>query len=542
MNWLTKDVNGNPICNFTLKVVGVDDVRFDGGGERIHRVRVCFDFGKEDTKERKVHNIPLNEIDRIHWKDLDFRCCYNPEITESKVERYLSTIIREQLETAPRRLVEHLTHAGMYKIDGQLIFCTGKSIIRGSAKKAEYVIEIATLNERLDIDSNLTEYGAIKEMFDFLILSPEVGQILLAYKLGCFMRMAYEEIGKIPKGCIYLYGKTGIQKTTFSSFLIQTYNRSKSIQNPPRLNASIPAAVQILKEKAGDVAILDDLFPAKSSKVRNQIEETLTEIVRYIADGTLPARMNGKKLSQETPKCGVIFTAEYIIGEGSDAARILPVEMVKPDIKKLEYFQDHPLIISTFYYYYISWFVEHYDEICEVIKGIWKVYENADMHVHDRLREMHFFLSAAYFLFLQYCCEKEFLSQSDASRLYQSFNALLDILVTKQNERVQMGAPEQFEEIDYWKIIRELYRSKQFRTADSVDNFDKNQHDSVIYRKCLYFRSECLARFFPDMKPADIAAELELKGILQVGSQNKTKQISKLKGMRFYVIPLNYLN
>lgn len=537
MNWLTKDVDGNPLCNFTLKVAGVDAVRFDGVGERIHRVRVCFNFGKENTEGRKIHDIPLGEIDRTCWRDLDIRCCYNPEIPKMKVERYLSASIREQLRKAPKRQVEYLTNVGMYKIDGQPIFCTGKAFIQGQAKKTDHVIEIASLEGNLDVNDNLTEYDAAKEIFDFIILSPEAGQILLAYKLGCFMRMAYEETGKMPKGCIYLYGKTGIQKTTFSSFLTQTYNRSKGIKSPPRLNASVAAAVQ----KTGDVAILDDLFPAESVRVRSQMEETFIEIVRYIADGSLPAKMQGKKLSQESPKCGVILTGEYIIGKGSDAARILPVEMVKPDVRKLQYFQENPVNISSFYFYYISWFIEHYDETCGILKEMWLIYENTDLGVHDRLREMHFFLSTAYFLFLQYCFEKEFLSQSDANRLYQSFNKLLTILVKQQDERVQMGAPEQFEDTDYWKIIRELYKSKKFRIADNVDTFDKKQHDSVIFRNCLYFRGECLERFFPNMNPAEIAVELERKGVLQVGKDAKTKQISRLNGLRFYVIPLKYL-
>lgn len=540
MRWITSDVNGKPLCNFALRVISLDNVRFDGGGKCICRVKVLFDFGETDIESVNIQDIPLDEIDNIHWKNLDIRCSYYPEISDFKVERYLSNSIRNQLQKAPKRRVEYLTHAGMYKIGGQLIFCTGKEVIPDHVKK-DHVIEIALLEENLDINNNLTEHDAAKEMLDFIILSPEAGQILLAYKLGCFMRMAYEDVGRTPKFCIYLYGETGIQKTTFSSLMVQTYNRNRGIKSPPRLNASIPAAVQILKEKADDVAILDDLFPAKSSKVRSQMEETLTEIVRYIADGTLPARMRGKELPQESPKCGVIFTAEYIIGKGSDAARILPVEMTKPDVRKLQYFQDHPLIISTFYYYYISWFAEQYDGICEIMRKIWKRYENADMGVHDRLREMHFFLSTTYFLFLQYCFEKQLLSQTDADRLYQSFNKLLTILVKHQNERVRMGVPEQFEDTDYWKIIRELYKSKQFRIADNVDTFDKKQHDSVRFRNCLYFRGECLDRFFPNMNHAEIVVELEQKGVLQLGKDAKTKQISKLRGLRFYVISLKYL-
>ncbi len=539
MKGLLENVNGTAVCNFVVKVISMDIVHADGIVSQ--RVRVRFDFGKNDMEEIKIYDIPLDELDKKKWKDLDVRCRYNPEFPEQKIERYINDDIRAQIEKAPRRTVEYLTHAGMHRIAGQPVFCTGKIVIQSSMKKTNQVIEVASMEENLDVNYELTEFDAVEEMIDFIGLSSEAGRVLLAYKLLEFMRMAYEDIGKMPNGCIYLYGETGIQKTTFSSLVVQTYNRSKGIKSPPRLSASIPAAVQILKEKAGDVAILDDLFPADSGKIRSQMEETLSEIVRYIADGTLPAKMRGKKLSLESPKCGVIFTGEYIIGKGSDAARILPVKMVKPDGKKLQYFQEHPVNISTFYYYYISWFIEHYDEACEILKKMWDRYETIDMGVHDRLREMHFFLSTSYFLFLQYCFEKGFLTETDANRMHQSFNALLTKLVRQQNERVKMGVPERSIEVDYWSIMRGLYKNKQFHTADDVEVFDKNQHDSVIRDNCLYFRRECLKGFFPNENPKDIIKGLEQKGILQAGKNAKTKQISKLNGMRFYVIPLKYL-
>ncbi len=534
-------INDKKLCNFSVQVLGVDCVRLNGSGKRIQHVKARLKFDETNAEDQEIYDLPVGKIDKTHWKDIDGRCRYDPKIPEEKVERYLGDSIRAQLGNAPKRMVEKLTCVGMYKIDGKPVFCTGKAVLQDPTREIDHAFEIVPLKEKLDISDKLTEFDAAAEVFDIIGLCAEPGSILLAYKLGFFMRMAYADVGRVPKGCIYLYGKTGIQKTTFSSFLVQTYNRANGIKSPPRLNASVAAAVQILKENPGDVIVLDDLFPAESSRIRSQQEEMFSEIIRYIADGTLPAKMRGNELLHESPKCGVIFTGEYIIGKGSDAARVLPVEMKKPDVRKLRYFQENPTNLSTFYYYYISWFVEHYDEICGILMEMWTNYEDVELGVHDRLRETHFFLSSAYYIFLQYCFDKSFLAQTDAIRLHQSFNVMLTKLVKRQNERVEMGAPEQFEMVDYWRIICELYRNNQFHTADKVDDFDKNQHDSVIVKDCLYFRRECLKGFFPNENPEDIIKGLEQKGILQAGKNAKTKQISKLNGMRFYVIPLKYL-
>lgn len=534
---MTKDMNGHPLCNFTLKVLSVDEVRVDGAGERIPRVKVRIDFEGKDTANQKICEIPLGEIDKTCWKNLNIRCRYHTEVSESKVERYLGSMIRDQIEKAPRRLVERLTYAGMHKLDSQLVFCTGKDVIQDSSK-AKRIIEIASRDENLDIDVELKECDAARGIIDLISLSSEAGRALLAYKLGHFLRVAYEEVGKIPRGCIYLYGKTGIQKTTFSSLLIQTYDRNSGIKSPSRLNASIPAAVNILLDNPNDVVVMDDLFPSDSNKKRSQQEEMLIEITRYIADGTVPARMRGKELSQESPKCGVIFTGEYLIGRGSDAARLLPVEMTKPDTKELRYFQEHPLIVSTFYRNYITWFIYHYDEICDTLKQLQETYENIAPRVHDRLREMYFFLGSSYFLFLQYLFELEILSESDARRLYRSFNELLTMLVEQQNERVMDNQSAKFEREDYLQRIRLLYKTNQMSIASAAETFDKELHDGLLHRNRLYLRGDRLSAYFPEATIEDVAGSLEAQGALETGRKGRTKQINRLNGMRFYVIKI----
>lgn len=540
--WLFQDKKGEPLCNFIPQVVAVNEVCSDGAGKPAPHAQIYFNFGEDDTEQSQVYSVPLSEIDKTNWKELNERCIYHPEKTGSKVNRYLSCTIREALEAAPKNRVYCLTHVGMYKIEGRPVFCTGNQVIQSSRTTLNGKFEIKSVEQKLDVNNKLTEVEAASEIFKYICLSPNSGQVMLAYKLGFFMRLAYVDAGRPPKGCIFLYGRTGIQKTTFSSFLNQTYNRGEGIKSLPRLDASIPAVIRILAEHSNDVVILDDLCPADSSKIRGQMEEVLIETARYIADGTIPARMRGKQLSQETPQCGVIFTGEYVIGKGSDAARILPVEMTQPDRIKLKYFQDHPINISTFYYYFISWFIECYDEVCDILKKMWEKYESVDSGVHDRLREMHYFLSTAYYFFLQYCFEKELLLKADAVRLYNSFCNLLTILIQQQDRRVRQKEPETSKSQNYWGRIRELYRNNCFFIANDIEQFNVMKHDGLLHRNKFYIRSEKLSAYFPDADIDEIVSSLTEQGVLETGNGSRTKQISSLNGMRFYVIPLVNLN
>lgn len=343
------DESGTKLCNFVPHVDGIveKEAVCEGKSEVYVNVRLEFYDGYS-----RIITIPVEKINQTQWWKEETHCCLNPEISESKVRRYLTNAVRSDLNNAPKKRLYQLNRTGMFMINGEAIFCTGKETIRSPASKlSEPEIELLKMKQHLEIDPKLSEAEAVAEMFGFISLSPNAGRVILMHKLIYLMRQAYVDAGAIPQICVYLYGKTGTNKTTFSSFLLQMYDRSKGIISPLRLNASRPAVVEMLTETYDDTIVLDDLFPAESASMRRQQEETLIEITRCIADGIIPAKMRGGKILKDTLKCGVVFTGEYLIGGGSDAARLLSVEMEKPDSQKLKYFQDRPLMISTFYYF-----------------------------------------------------------------------------------------------------------------------------------------------------------------------------------------------
>ena len=290
-----------------------------------------------------------------------------------------------------------------------------------------------------------------------------------------------------------------------------------------------------------EVQVFDDLFPADSKQVRKSQEEVLFEITRYIGDGTIPARMKGGKVREGHPTCGVLFTGEYLIGKGSDAARLLPVEMMKPDTCALRDFQEQPLIVSTFYRNFISWFIENYDETVAYLKAWLEEYRKTDLGVHDRLREAHFFLNTAYSLLLEYCGEKGVLTEEDVLGFHSSFAALLTQLVREQNERVSPTATISATLGNVLEHIKELYRNHQLSIASNKRQFDDAQHDGIVHGGCLCLRPHTLSHFFPNSDINDIARELETEGALTKGKDGLTKKISAIQGKYCYCISLEYL-
>lgn len=537
---LTPKVEGKKISNFDVLLHRRVNVHKDSRSDSVPHIEVSLNFerGESGNKTR----VPLPKLESIDWKALDYQATYNPQVAVAKANRYIAAEIRSKLDDLPTTEVYRLSHPGMYTINGEPVFCTGNEVIRPSSSGVQKPeIECEHMSQRLDFDPDLSEGEAAAEMLNLISLFPDPGRIILSQVLVALMRQAYEDAGKAPSFCVFLYGTTGTQKTTIAKILTQIYNRGDGLAELTRLNASPASAVEMMMNLPDQVKVFDDLFPADSPQVRKGQEETFSEITRYVADGTIPARMKGSKLCEGCPKCGVLFTGEYLVGKGSDAARFLPVKMTKPDTKALKYFLRQPLIVSTFYHNFIFWLVENYDEIVVYLKDWLDVYRETDLGVHDRLRETHYFLNSAYSLLLEYCEKKGVLEEDDVLRFHSSFVELLNRLVREQNERVSPSATVSATLGNVLEQIRALYRNRHLSIANNKHQFNDSQHDGIIHSGCLCLRPHTLSHIFPSSDINDIARELETEGALTKGKDGLTKKISAIHGKYCYCIPLKYL-
>ena len=489
-------LENNAVGNFTLHVDKVITIRSIAETEKKLKIIIELHMRFNDGSSSEQFEVPLQDISKTDWRIFDEKCVYNPEFQTAKVKRILEENVRQQLSKAPHETEYQVDQCGLYKLDNIPIYCAGQCTILPTSARGLYKIVLTDKTQCLDIDERLTETDALEKMIGLICLSADTGRIIISYKLVQFMHQAYIDAGIRPGVCLYLYGKTGTNKTTYSCLLTQTYNRSTDIQSPTRLNASIAAVVNILSEVRDDVVIFDDLFPADSKQTRSKQEETLIEITRYIGDGTVPAKMNGKNVSKGSPKCGVIFTGEYLIGKGSDAARMLPVEMEKPDSESLKYFQGKPLIVSTFYKYFLEWYVENYNDIVALLKGWLTDYRKVNFGVHLRLQETHFFLYTAYLTLMNYCHYVGYFTRHEAEQLLDTFIDLLNGLINKQNLRVQENVFEQPTVSDYLHYIKKMYINGSLPYAQDVKNFDKELHAGVLYKDCLCIRGKWLSETF----------------------------------------------
>ena len=549
------------ITNFHIEVVSRVDVYYSSESEPIPHVTLKLSFGPEKYSEEFIE--PLSALDKIRWFSKDTKVRLYPNVAEVTAQRHIADYIRERLPSVEPKKQYRLKRLGVHIIEGEAVFCTGGEVIRpphdGSSNRPFIVPD--SIPHTLDYDPDLSEEEATASMIELISLSPDYGRTLLAYNLMCLMWLLYKFAWKAPRFCLYIYGLTASLKTTLSAFISQIYNRGKGIENPPRLNSSIPKAVELIYEKDHCAIILDDLFPSDSSQIQRKQEETLGETSRIIGDGVVPGRVKGCETKKNPPTVGMIFTAEYLLNSAeSTAARLLPIEVAPPSHetrqKLVDFINDKPLVVSSFYRNFIHWVISNYDGAQESLKACWNVYSKLDfaahygMDVHARLRETHYYLNTAYVMFLQYCSEKGIISEDDAEALRQSFLELLTDLVLEQESRVKQGKLLKPEiKVNYLAYIRKLYMDGKFKhkLAPSAKKFDVKAHDCVIHLGCLCIYGERFREIFDtaSVNLDEVLDDIESQGALQLQSRkgNRTIQIyiSKEEKRRFYAIKLTHL-
>ena len=522
-------------------------VKVDNSGTIVPSVKFTLKFTKGELSG--PFTVPLDGLEAMDWFATDPRCLLNPTFPKSK--ECLAYVIHSEYSKAPEESEYHIARLGTHIVEGVPVFCAGDRLIWPSGIESKPLYNWKPLpNIRLAVDPNYSEEQAVLGMMKLISLSPEAGRIIFSLNMMCVQWEAFAMTDIIPHSIVYPHGATGFKKTTYARFMTQIYNRDVKLESLTRFDASIPAAVELLYEKSDCVFVLDDLFPAKSNDINRQQEKTLLELTRIIADSIEPARMRGKLVANRSPRRAGLYTGEIYIetGAGSDDARLFPVKITIPvDKIGLTECQEEPLLLSTFYNFYIEWYITNFNEVVAWLKK-WKVaYRSTLTAMHDRLQETQFCLEAAYKLYLTYCIEKGFITEETAREQYNLFYQQVRAIVKEQNDRINRSKSIKAD-IDYLALIHQMYVQRRFDLVESIKDFEIKEHDGIVHKGHLYLRLDKLMKKVrlsePTANSIDVLKNLVSRGALWEGKGCKSRQLHERKrrrSIRFYAIKLDVL-
>lgn len=547
IDWYCKDENNKPVCTFIPEVMSMIKVVSTTGDKDLVRLKIHFKEG-----ESKENIVSLSELDRMDWFTIDKRCIINPHYKNAN--GYISNIIRASLNDVPIETRYSPDKLGICHIGDEVAFIAGdRAIARSSATQLESSFNLDHLSFRLDIDTGLTKKQTFEGMKELISLSPEIGRVLVAHVISGLTREAFKEAGFIPCAVLVIVGESGMLKSQYVPQIVQLYNRSDEIRADTRFNSTQRYIEDILYEHSECTTVIDDLHTAEARYIKRTNEATAEEIIRRVSDDTGRGHKEGKVMVQRKFRGNVVFIGEYAIGRESTMPRALIVNLTKrPDGKILDKYQrKQPLLVSTFYYYFIQWYVEHYADICDWIDMRLTNFRtmSTNLHIHGRLKDTQFYLHASYIIFLEFCKDSGFILSEDVQDESSIFEKQLFQLVQDQQKRYKSNATT-VEDVDYLKFLQKLYKESGFRLADSADTFRVGKHDGLIYYGCLCLRRENLEKVihkrFPYVQINDVIESLVARRALKQGKSKRTVKISTLNkevgAIRFYAIWLYALD
>ncbi len=539
--WVFFNESGVPVSTFIPSAVGV--VRVVGSTDEREAVRVRLRFKNGSDTEATV---PLSDLNRVDWFKIDHRCLTNSEYRRAR--GYIADTIRAGVSNVPVEKRYVLDRTGIHHIGDSIVFVAGNHVItQSSAPEIDTPFKLEELPFRLDIDEKLDRNVAIDGMMRLISLSPEIGPVLVAHTISGIIRAAFKEAGMTPCAVLVIVGKSGMLKSHYVPHLVQLYNRADGIGPVTRFNSTKRFIEDTLYEHSECTAVLDDLHTAESRGIKRQNEDTAEEIIRRIADDTGRGRMDGRAQVQRSFRGNAVFIGEYSIGKASTIPRALIANITKPPNGAIldEYQRSQPLLVSTFYYHFIQWYVDHFEEIRDSIDARLTQLRRATASstTHGRLRDTQFYLEISYMVLLEFCKESGFCSEEDAKDTYQSFSTQLRTLVQAQEARFKESI--EVKTINYLDLIRDLYKQGAFHLAKDAENFKPEKHDGLIYYDCLCLRGKRLEKkllsFTPSLSFVDCISYLLSKGALKLVESKNTVQVNGTGGKRFYAIKLHKL-
>lgn len=533
-----KDEKGRPVSNFIPEVLERIEVKDAGSIEKHIRIKLSF----SDNRSH-IHTVLEEEIGKKEWSELDVECIV---LNSRGTAEYLWNIVRSNLATAPIRTVHRFSGLGIRKTESEIFFLAGDHIISSATSNdLESNIIWKKSRFRLDIETQLAKQEMFEGMWELIELSSEVGRVLVAHVISGFVREAFKNAGFTPCSVLMIVGKSGLLKSSYVPHLTQLYNRNDDIKAETRFNSSGRFIEDVLCEYRECTAVLDDLHTAESGRIKKNNETTAEEIIRRIGDDMGRGRKEGNDLIQKRFSGNVVFIGEYLVGRASTIPRALVVNLTeRPDGRILDVYQrQKPLLVSTFYYYFLQWYVENFESVCEIINRMLTEFrqESMEKQVHGRLRDTLFYLRTAYIFLLEFCCDSNFMSDEQAKKEIIFFNDQITSLIQEQQARFEVD--EEVDYIDYAKIFRKLYKNHVFRLAHSIENFDEKKHDGLIHYDCLCLRGKSLDRELR-RRGYQFDRDKVIRGLLEKNALKlvKNKHTVQIRGLRFYAIRLDFLD
>ncbi|MEW6686321.1 MAG: hypothetical protein AB1393_08980 [Candidatus Edwardsbacteria bacterium] len=354
-----------------------------------------------------------------------------------------------QVRSNGARNLTYFTHTGWRQIQGGWCYLTGGGAIGRDAVSVKLSKELQRYYLPLKPEN---ETESIKISLSFL----DIGKRAVTIPLFSLLHLSplTTILEPMPNFSGYIYGETGLFKTTLAILLLSHFGSFDSINNLSNFDDTANALEKrafILKDT---LHIIDDFCPS-IKRIDVQHKENLAQrIIRAYSNRTARGRLNpdASEKGRYEPRGMLLMTGEEIVSLQSTLARLMVAEISAGDIDKdrLTEFQMKAHLLPHAMSSYISWLKDHIQEIKKSFpKQFIQLRDKAFKEdTHRKLPEQVAFLQFALDTVISWMVDKGILVENEALTLSKEGWDIFIELSNKQSERLEKEDPvRRFEEI-----------------------------------------------------------------------------------------------
>lgn len=354
-----------------------------------------------------------------------------------KSYKYIKEYLFECLDTS-KKIVEY-DEIGWIKHKEKWIFLSTDNDIELESE----TIRSSTKDFSFKKDDDISEKEAFVKSFQMLnICNKKTTVPLLSYSLLSIITTPLVGEDIPPKFSMWLYGFTGIGKTSLASLFTNVFSR-KNLINFQSFKNIINEKMNKLKDC---VSIMDDFGTAKTRNDENTMIQKTERLVRLLGD-------RGVSGDEDViPKGLILFTGEkfinYIFKDASSSmARCIRVEMdnlFNENVegydeckKKMFNYYEKNKFLSTSIYYYIKWLqVKINSGLLVEYKEKFNKYRNDLSFSHSRYCDTYAHLMISFENYLEYGLKNDFINVKSYHQEIENIKNILRETIELQNEPI----------------------------------------------------------------------------------------------------------
>lgn len=427
-----------PLSNFDARIE--EEVLEDNGVEVSHRYAIgC------EIKGRKFSNV---EIPASSFSSMNWICKWGSEAVlepGQNIKDYVRHAI--QSRSKPNKVTAY-THTGFRKINDQWVYLTAGGCIgdnnvtvRLPEELNRYALPTILKNESEAIQTSLS----FLELADSKITIPLLALTYLAPMTSLLKPQ--------PNTSGYIYGETGLFKTTMALLMLSHYGDFSSIEKLPNFEDTPNALVKQAFVLKDTLMVVDDYHPSTQRYDAQRKESIAQRLVRSFANRTDRARLNPDSTEKPRyePRGMLLITGEELTTLQSTLARLFVVEIKEGDIdlKKLTELQSKVEFLSSAMVFFINWLRGNIGEVQEnfpeqfaqLRQKIFNASLKENTKLHPKICESAAFLQFSLNTVLSWAKDRQAITEKEAKEgAGKSWEALTE-LAKQHNKRLSEEDP-----------------------------------------------------------------------------------------------------